>query len=382
LRQSENLSGVVVVLSTCNRTEVYAGCRRFHEGVEELVAFLARRAGCTLAALVPHLSVLHDDRALTHLFLVAAGAKSVVIGETEILGQVQRAAAAADEQGAVSTLLSRAFREALRTGRRARVETGVAAGRWSLPSVAVRRAADRFGSLNGRRALVVGAGEMGQAVTSALTRAGVDDISVAGRSTRLGPALELVDAVFSATTAPGWVLDQPLVAAVMARRPERPLVVVDLALPRDIDPDVAGIPGVTLFDLTDLRAASTDALAERRRHLPDVERLVAADVENFLQEAAARQMGPFVSALRCRVEEVRRAELQRWQGRIGPLNPEALAVVEAVTAGVVAKLLHGPTVRLKDIAGSSEADRYRDLLAELFDVRQEQGTSRSASCGT
>jgi glutamyl-tRNA reductase len=371
-----------VVLSTCNRTEVYACCDSFHRGVEELVALLARRAGCTVRELLPHVSVLHDDRALTHLFRVAAGTMSAVVGETEILGQVQRAVAAAEAHGTASALLSRAFCHAVRLGRRARAETGVASGAWSLPSVAVRQAAVQLGSLCGRRALVVGAGEMGRAAISALARAGIADITVATRSPEqaapvngrlvamddLPAVLEAVDVVLTATSSAGWVLERPLAEDAMARRQGRPLVVVDLALPRDVAPDVAAIPGITLFDLENLRAAVATVLAERRQHLPDVERLVAAEVDKFLQETSAREISPLVSALRCRVEEVRRAELRRWQARLGPLEPATLELVEAVTAGVVAKLLHAPTVRLKDVAGTVEAERYRDTLTELFDL--------------
>ncbi len=380
----------VIVLSTCNRTEVYASCRRFHAGVEQLAGFLAARAGLALDELVPHLSVLHDDKALHHFFRVAAGADSAVLGETEILGQVQRALAASETQGSATPLLTQAFRHAVRVGRRARAETGVASGASSLPRLAIRRAADQLGGLQDRHTLVLGAGEMGAAVAAALAgrRAGV---AIAGRGTeraaavaaavggRLVPgddlcaALEEADAVFTATTSPGWLLDRATCASIMARRPQRPLVIVDLALPRDVDPDVANIPGVTLFDLDGLQAMAAEALAGRREHLPEVERLVTVEVEKFLRETSAREMSPLVSALRCRVEEVRRAELARWQARLGPLDPEALELAEAITAGVVAKLLHGPTVRLKDAAGTAEGALYRDALVELFDLGPVKG---------
>jgi len=377
----------VIVVSTCQRTEIYACLRQFHNGIEELVTFLAGRAGCGPGALVPHLSVQHGDEALTHLFLVAAGARSVTIGETEILGQLQRAVAAAQARGTSSPLLRRAFDHALRTGRRARAETGIGAGASSLPTLGVRLAGERLDTLGGRSALVIGAGEMGRAAATALRRAGVGDISVVGRTAararevaeavdgrgvvamdHLAGAVESVDVVLSATSATGYVLDRRLVEDVMARRPTRPLVVVDLAVPRDADPALSSVPGVTLFDLDDLRRAAGGVMAERRHHLPAVEGLVAGEVERFLRETSARDIGPLVSALRCHVEDVRRSEIQRWQARVGPLDPQAVALVEAVTAGVVAKLLHAPTVRLKAVAGTPEADRYREALAALFDV--------------
>jgi len=380
-----DVSGVVAV-STCNRTELYASCRRFHGGVEQLAGFLAARAGVPLADLVANLSILHDDTALSHLFRVAAGAESVVVGETEILGQLQRALTSAEIHGTTSAVLGRAFRHAVRAGRRARAETGVAAGSSSLSWLAVQRAAGALGGLKGRRVLVMGAGEMGRGVATAVARAGAREITIAGRSTDragdvaaavkgrvvaqedLDGALEAADAVFTATSAAGSVITRRMIAAVMDRRPDRPLAIVDLAVPRDVDVDVATVSGVSLADIDDLRLSAAEALEGRRRHLPSVERLVAEEVDRFLRESRARDAAPLVSALRCRVEDVRRAELRRWQARFGDLDPEALALAEAVTAGVVAKLLHGPTVRLKEAAGTADADLYRDALMDLFQL--------------
>jgi glutamyl-tRNA reductase len=380
-----DVSGVVAV-STCNRTELYASCRRFHGGVEQLAGFLAARAGVPLADLAGSLTILHDDTALSHLFRVAAGAESVVVGETEILGQLQRALTSAEAQNTTSAVLGRAFRHAVRTGRRARAETGVATGSSSLSWLAVQRAASALGGLEARRVLIIGAGEMGRGVATAVARAGAREIIIAGRSTEraadvaasvggrvvtgenLDGALEAADAVFTATSAPMSVVTRPMVAAVMVRRPDRPLAIVDLAVPRDVDADAGTVSGVSLADIDDLRQAAAEALEDRRRHLPAVERLVAEEVERFLRESRARDAAPLVSALRCRVEDVRRAELRRWQARFGDLDPEALALVEAVTAGVVAKLLHGPTVRLKEAAGTADAHLYRDALMDLFQL--------------
>jgi glutamyl-tRNA reductase len=376
----------VVAVSTCNRTELYASCRRFHGGVEQLAGFLAARAGVPLADLVTNLSILHDDTVLSHLFRVAAGAESAVVGETEILGQLQRALTSAEAQGTTSAVLGRAFRHAVRAGRRARTETGVATGSSSLSWLAVQRAAAALGGLEGRRVLVIGAGEMGRGVAPAVARAGAREIMIAGRSTdraadvaaavrgrvvtaeNLDGALEAADAVFTATSAPESVITRQMVAAVMDRRPDRPLAIVDVAVPRDVDADVTTVAGVSLADIDDLRQSAAEALEDRRQHLPAVERLVAEEVDRFLRESRARDAAPLVSALRCRVEDVRRAELRRWQARFGDLDPEALALAEAVTAGVVAKLLHGPTVRLKEAAGTADAALYRDALVDLFQL--------------
>ena len=376
----------VVALSTCNRTEIYASCRRFHGGAEQLAGFLAARADMAMADLAPHLSIIHDDIALTHLFRVAAGAESVVVGETEILGQLQRALANAEDNSTSSPIVARALRHAVRAGRRARTETGVAAGSSSLPWLAVERAADSLGGVQGRHVLIIGAGKMGRGVARAVARAGAGEITIAGRSSEraavvaaavggravapddLVRALDAADAVFTATSSSEWIIPRRMVTSAMARRPDRPLVIVDLALPRDVDPDVATVPDVTLVDLDSLRASAAESLDERRQHLPAVRRLVADEVDRFLRETCEHDIAPLVSALRCRVEDVRRAELRRWQARAGRLDPDALALAEAITAGVVAKLLHGPTVRLKEAAGTAEANLYRDALTDLFEL--------------
>ncbi|MDQ4097787.1 MAG: glutamyl-tRNA reductase, partial [Actinomycetota bacterium] len=296
------------------------------------------------------------------------------------------ALASAEDHNTSSHIVARALRHAVRAGRRARAETGVAAGSLSLPWLAVERAAGTLGSLQDRPALIIGAGEMGHGVAKALARVGAAEIAIAGRSSEraaavatavggraiagddLGGALEVADAVFTATSSSECVITRRLVAAAMARRPDRTLVIVDLALPRDVEADVATVPGVTLVDLDSLRASAAESLDERRRHLPAVQRLVAEEVDRFLRETSERDIAPLVSALRCRVEDVRRAELRRWQARAGRLDPEALALAEAITAGVVAKLLHGPTVRLKQAAGTAEANLYRDALMGLFEL--------------
>jgi len=376
----------VVILSTCNRTELYASCRRFHAGTEALVAFLADRAGLPADELIPHLRVLHDDTVLTHLFRVAAGVESMVIGEAEILGQLQRALAAAQSAGTACALLSRAFGHATRVGRRARADTGIGRETYSLPALAVKLALRQFETLAECRALVLGAGEMGSTVARVLAKEGTGHITILGRGTeraaavaaevgaealgadRLAEALRTADLVVTATSSSQRVLRRELCAAALADRPQRPLLIVDLGLPHDVDPDVATVDAVTLIDLADLRAAAADSLSARRSHLPEVERIVADEVQRFLRDTAARDVAPLVSALRCHVEEVRRAELRRWQTRFGPLDENALSLVEAVTAGVVAKLLHGPTVRLKESADDAQAQLYRDALTALFDL--------------
>jgi glutamyl-tRNA reductase len=376
----------VIALSTCNRTELYASCERFHDGVEQLATFLATRADVAVSDLAPSLSILHDDTALHHLFRVAAGAESVMLGETEILGQLQRALASAETHGVASPIVARALRHAVGVGRRARAETGVAAGSSSLPWLAVQRAGSALDGLRHRHVLVFGAGEMGGGVAAAVAKVGAAEITIAGRSTdraaavaaavggravaggELANALEAADAVFTATNSSEFVVPRRTVSSVMARRPDRPLVIVDLALPRDVDPDVVGVPGVTLVDLDDLRTLAAEALDGRRQHLPAVERLVTEEVDRFLRETRARDIAPLVSALRCRVEDVRKAELRRWQARSGRLDPQALALADAITAGVIAKLLHGPTVRLKEAAGTADADVYRAALTDLFEL--------------
>jgi glutamyl-tRNA reductase len=381
-----NLSEAVV-LSTCNRTEIYAVAERYHGAIDDIRSFLTDLSGLNVETFSDHIYAYHDDFAVSHLFKVASGLDSAVLGESEILGQVRTAVERAEEEDAVGSELRRLFTSALAVGRRVRVETGIARGTTSVSQAAVAMAVDRLGSLEGKRILILGAGEIGAGMAVALAgTAGVADVLVANRTrTRavalaartggrvvdfgeLGEALTTVDVMLTSTGATDTVVDRDDVEAVMAHREGRPLLIVDVAVPRDVDPSVTTLDGVTLLDMDDLRSFAEAGIAERRREIAVVQRLVDDEVSRYFEDVAAREVAPLVVALRDRADAIREAELARYTARLADLSPKERAAVEGLTRGIVNKLLHEPTVRLKDAAGTARADRLADALRALFDL--------------
>jgi glutamyl-tRNA reductase len=376
----------VAVLSTCNRTEVYAFCTKFHPALADVSEFLAERAGMSADALNEHIYSYYDEAAITHLFGVAAGVDSMILGEGEILGQVKEAIKVAEAEGTAQQALSRVFRHAIEVGKRSRAETGINRGAVSISSAAVALAADELGSLVDRRVLVLGAGEMGEGIARALAGSGVAELTVTGLGTErsgdvaakvggkamplsgLDDALVNVDVVMSSTGATEFVLDRDRLAAAMQRRFDRPLLIVDIAVPRDVDPAVALLSGITLLDMDDLRAFAEQSLDQRRREVSRVHRIVASERERFQAEHAAREVAPLISALRARAEELRLAELERYRKHLEGLDHKSLEAVDALTRGLVAKLLHEPTVRVKSAAGSGRGQLYADALEALFNL--------------
>ena len=374
----------VAILSTCNRTEVYASATKFHPSVGDVADFLAEQAGMTAADLTDHVYSYHDEAAITHLFGVAAGVDSVILGEGEILGQVREALKVAEQEGTAGAILGRVFRHAIEAGKRSRAETGIARGSVSLSSAAVALAAEHLGGLHERRVLVLGAGEMGAGMAKALVASGATEVMVAGRSPeraaevaakmggralpieRLPEALTAVDVVLTSTGATEAVIDLPALEVAMDRRFGRDLLIVDIAVPRDVDPAAAALSGVTLCDMDDLKVFAERSLDRRRREVARVRRIIAAELDRFRSEATAREVAPLVAALRARGEEVRLGELERFRAKLEGLDPKAAEAVEALTRGIVAKLLHDPTVRVKDAAGSGRAEVYADALTALF----------------
>ena len=391
LRDRANLAEVVV-LSTCMRTELYAVVERFHEGVTDLQEYLAGLAGTPMEALEDHWTVLFDDAVPTHLFEVAAGLRSSVLGETEVLGQVRRALERADAERASGPVLSGLFRHAVQAGRHVRTTTAIAQGSTSLSHVAVELAASRLGgALAGRHVLVVGAGEMGEGMVDAL--AGHPDLAqvvVANRTARrasalavrvggtgvgltgLPEALAAADIVLVSTGASLPVLGTGVVApagAARASTPGRPpLVIVDLGVPRNVDPAVRALAGVELLDMDDLTEHAERAMAGRRAELTAARAIVQQEVDRYRADERARGAAPVVSALRGRVEELRLAELERHRARLAELDDAQWQEVGAVVRDVLAKLLHHPTVAVKDAAGTPRGERLVEALRTLFDL--------------
>jgi glutamyl-tRNA reductase len=384
----------VVVLATCNRTEVYLVAERFHGAYREVRDFFADLTFLPPDRFAESLYVHYDDQAVRHLFEVTAGLDSAVPGEHEILGQVRSAWETARAEGTARRNLNLLFRHALEVGKRARTETSIARHVTSVSQAAVILATDRLGSLAGRRALLVGAGAMGRGMASFLADAGVSELVVLNRSdeparkladlvadrsddlvVRVAPFEDLVgelvstDVLFAATGAPGVVVSAESVQEALSGRSD-PLLAVDIAVPRDVDHAVAVLAGVELLDMEAVAAFTDAGLTERRREIAAVRRIVEDEIDRFSSVASAREVAPVVTALRDRAESLRLGELDRFAGRLGGLSPEQRDVVESLTRGIVAKLLHDPTVRLKDAAGSSRADRLVESLRDLFDLAE------------
>ena len=374
----------VAVLSTCNRTEIYAVTEKFHGAYADIRDFLCDLGGFPADELHPFMFAEHDDAAVAHLFEVAAGLDSAVIGESEILGQVRQAWEVAQAEGASRLTLNLLFRHALGVGKRARSETGIGRGTASVSHAAVELAVDRLGDLEGRRVLVIGAGAMGEGIAVALHRSGASEILVANRSAergqtlaervsgvaigfdRLAEAIGVADLVLTCTGSGEPVLTSDFVS--LARSPSRPLLIVDIAVPRDVDAAVAELPNVTVLDLDDLRDWADRGRSHRMGELERVRSIVREEVERFELEATALQAAPLVSAIRERAESFRRSELERYASRLAGLGDAERDAVEALTRGIVAKLLHHPSVRLKQQAGTPQGERNAAAVADLFDL--------------
>ncbi len=401
LSAAEHVAGVFVI-STCNRAEIYAEVDKFHGGVSVICDLLARHSGIPLAELTPHLYVHYEDRAVQHLLAVACGLDSMVVGESQILGQVRQALQIAREQRTLDRPLSELGTLALRTGKRAHAETGIDQAGASLVTVGLAAAAGRLRGLDapaggpgaallaGLNVLIVGAGSMSSLAVATAAKLGPAGITVANRGqqrarqlaatvsarwtdlSRLTAEVAAADLVVSCTGAPGLVLTAAMVREAMAARPTgRPLVLLDLALPRDIAPDAGQLPGVAVVSLEDLRDAGSPgrpgALAHDE-HVAAVRQIVAAEFAAHVSAGRAAEVAPTVVALRAKAAEVVDAELARLASRLVDLEPRTRDEIARALHRVVDKLLHAPTVRVKELAGSPGADSYEAALRVLFDL--------------
>jgi glutamyl-tRNA reductase len=394
------------VVSTCNRVEVYADVDRFHAGVNAICELLARHCGVQARDLTDYLYVHYEDRAVAHLLTVACGLDSVVVGEDQILGQVRSALKLAEAHGSLGRVLGELGRLALRAGKRARTETGIDLAGQSLVGLAIDLAVARFGpaeapvaDLAGRDVLVVGAGAMSTLAASTAAKRGAAAIAVANRTRRhaerlaakvnakvvalagLGPALAAADLVISCTGADGYVITRDLLAAALnGRTAPRPLVVLDLAMPRDVEPAAARLPGVTVIDMDLLTEHGTDAGAD---DVAAVRAICEAELAAYQSALDAARVAPTVVALRAKAATVVDAELARLAGRLSAdgLPPRALDEIAQTLRRVVDKLLHAPTVRVKELAGSPGGEEYAAALRVLFDLdpRTVQAVTRAVT---
>ncbi|MBA2775039.1 MAG: glutamyl-tRNA reductase [Nocardioidaceae bacterium] len=372
-----------VALATCNRVEIYAAVDRFHGSVDDLTALLVERTDLSAEELTPSLYVHYDEAAVAHLFAVATGLDSMVVGESQILGQVRAALRSSQDAESIGPSLNALFQQGLRVGKRAHAETGIDRAGQSLVSVALAEAAQLLGALPGISVCIVGAGSMAALSATSVRRADVGDIvvlsrtlgnaqrlaaAVNGRAARLDalPAeLAAADLVISCTGATGAVITADMVAQARSGRTDGALLVlVDLALPRDVEPAAAGLPEVAVVGLEGLAASVHNGAA--LEDVAAVRRIVAEEVAAFVAARDAARVAPTLVALRTMATGVVGAELERLWSRLDSLSPYERDEVERAVRRVADKLLHEPSVRIKELGGRSLESSYADALAELF----------------
>jgi glutamyl-tRNA reductase len=373
-------AGEAVCLSTCNRTELYVvGPEAEARALDALVTV----SGLPPDELRPVVYRLTDEAAALHLFRVAAGLDSLVPGEGEILGQVR----SAFEAGATGPVLDRLFRQALHAGKKVRAETAIAESPASVSAAAAALVQQVFGQLDGCRVLLVGAGHVAELAARSLAARGARIAYVANRSPhraaelagRFGSegigidaaagVLGEVDVVVSSTGSPGRVLERADIDAALGARKGRPLFLIDLAVPRDLDPAIHELDDCYLYDIDDLESVVASSLAGRRREAARAEAIVAEEAESFRDWQASREVVPAIASLRAHAEEIRAAELERMRGRLSTSDQE---VLESITSRIVEKLLHLPTVRLKEAAAGADGGSYAQAVRHLFGLGDER----------
>ena len=385
LSSRENISESVI-LSTCNRIEIYAYAEKFHGAYQDIRNFLSEISHVAPEDFSDHLIGLFGSDAIEHLFKVSSGIDSAVIGEHEILGQVRSAWELAVEEQVVGTVLNSLFRHSLEVGKRARSETSISRNITSVSQAAVAMADKQLNGLIGKRVLVVGAGEMGEGMAKSLHAGGITELRVANRTwdravetaerlngepvrlDELPQNLTEVDLLLTSTGATAAILEYGDLDEAARQREGRELLIVDIAVPRDVDPAAAELDGVTLLDMDDLREFAEKGIRAREKEVSSVIEIINEELERFLNLFSARSVAPIVTQLHSRAEEIRNSELQKLFRKFPELTPEQLKGIETLTSAIANKLMHEPTVRLKDAAGTPKGERLSEALQDLFDL--------------
>ncbi len=374
----------LVILSTCNRVELYATS---NESVfDSLETFLSEARGFPIDELHPLLYQFTDEEAVQHLMKVAAGLDSLVVGEPQILGQVTHALELARGQGAAGPLLNRLFQVAIHAGKRARTETEISRNPASVSSLAASLCQHAHPDLKTAEVVVFGAGEMAELAVEALRKRGVEKILVVNRTLErarglaerwnaetatfesIHEALNRADILIASTGAPHTLIHPEMVRAAMQKRPHRSLVLIDIAVPRDIDPEVAEIHHVRLYDIDNLNEHLEQSLAERAVEVPRVESILVQEQKNFMDFFTSLNMLPLIADLRQQAESIRQNELDKTLRRLPDLTEAERNRVEALTQGLVKKILDAPTQRLRAEAGSPRAPEYAEVARALFNL--------------
>jgi len=392
LRSKPGVSAVVL-LSTCNRTEFYMF---FTNEIARtaVIEVLCRRAGLEFSELKRYLYVYTENDCVRHLFRVAAGLDSMVLGETQILGQVKDAYQLALEAGTTGSYFNALFQQALAVGKRVRTETGIDKNPVSVSYAAVELAKQNLGSIEGRNVLVVGAGKMSELTVKHLVANGVTGVIVSNRSferaeelaSRFGGRavrfdelyrwMERADIVISCTGASHHVIHAREMAAVMAKRRGAKIFMIDIAVPRDVEPAVATLPGIVLFDIDALQGVVDGNLAERQKMAAEAERIIEEEVEGFRRRQAEQAVIPTVVALKKLGEEIKQKELRRAFNRLGDLSDYERRVIMSLANSIANQLLHEPVRRLKDLALTSQGLFYAEAVQELFKLDLKENSAQ------
>jgi glutamyl-tRNA reductase len=399
---SHSLIDELAIISTCNRVELYAAydAEQVADPAALLIDLLAETHGLATETFTAHLYQHRDTAVMHHLCRVAAGLDSLVVGEPQILGQVTAAFAEAQSQKATGPLLTALFQAAIRCGKRARSETRIGHKPVSVSSMAVRLAESLVGDLSQARVLVLGAGEMSQLVLKALHQRHVPQVAVINRTytraqelanhwgghaypwSQLAEQLALADLVITSTAAPETVIDTAVLQPILEQRaiktgllgkgPVSPpnLLLIDIAVPRDVDPAVSSLPGVHRYDVDDLRQQVEVALQTRAGEVPQVEAIIESEVSLLQQQLRQLEVRPIIADLRLKAEAIRRQELERTRRFLGEVDPDDWERIERLTHSLVNKLLHEPTRRLRDEAGNGRADEFADTVRHLFALEE------------
>jgi glutamyl-tRNA reductase len=390
-RLAHDLEGLdeVVILSTCNRVEIYGSVPSYHAGFVALKRLLTEPRGVAVEELTDPLYSTWEQDAADHLFSVAAGLDSMVLGETQIHAQVREAIRRAEAEGAAGSATTGLFHAAVHAGRRVRQETTLGAAPDAFVALGADLAEEALGALGGRQVVVVGAGQMSALAVKHLRRRGVGPVRIVNRSLERARALAErtgaepgdldslpetltgADLVVSATGAAGYVLGQAAVARAMDARGGRPLVLLDLAVPRDVDPEAAFLEGVRLIDIVAVRQRVEDQDGETARDIEAARGMVADEVRRWVVRRRGEDLAPVIRALRAHGERVVRGELDHWNSRLAGLTPDEREAVEGLARAIAAKLLHDPIVELKERSDPGTERAHARLLAELLRIDLE-----------
>tara|TARA_X000001036_G_scaffold380151_1_gene371380 strand:+ start:1964 stop:3187 length:1224 start_codon:yes stop_codon:yes gene_type:complete len=375
-----------VVLSTCNRTEIYVFAEKFHGAYQDVRDFLSDLSDLPAEDFNDYLYVHYEDEAIRHLFSVTCGLDSAVVGENEIQHQVKVAWKKAQEENTCGPIINAAFRRALEVGKRVRTQTGLSKNTPSIARAVVDMAAEHLNGLQAKKVLLLGAGEMGEGMATSLYENDVGEIIFANRnldnarklaSTSGSKAIAIeeipkylneVDLFISSTAAPEALFNSEQLLNESDRKDQKNLLIIDIAIPRDIDPAVADVTGVTLLDMDNLRDFAEPSRVQRETDLVIVRKVISEETNRFLDQQSARKVAPLITEFRDSAEEIRQIELKRFEARLANLSDDQRNAIESLTQGILGKILHDPTVSLNEAAGSPRGERLADALRELFNL--------------